>query len=331
MRFLGLMLGVGLGLSSLGWGQTAIVRVGQDNTNTSGYQNFNAGTLGLPRGNTDPATCSVGDRFVNTTTTPGVSKICTSTNTWVLDVLSGGALTSGRVPYATTDGLLTDSAGLQYATTANVTTLTLTAGSSQSSTNLFEIKTNAAALNAALNSSATTWHMRTGLNVWSAAPVGSGFLQAAYQDSALFATGKGIIFSSTNQADGTPDASLSRISAGVIGAGTGATGSVAGSERAASFQASGGTKFTISGCSAGTTVGGASAGTFVSGTTGACTVTITINGATGLTAPTGWSCFAANQTTPANIFSQSGSTTTTATFTGTTVTNDVISFGCLGY
>ncbi len=43
---------------------------------------------------------------------------------------------------------------------------------------------------------------------------------------------------------------------------------------------SGGTKFTASGCSNSTTVGGATAGTFASGTTGACTVTITMNGAT---------------------------------------------------
>ena len=94
---------------------------------------------------------------------------------------------------------------------------------------------------------------------------------------------------------------------------------------------SSGTKFTISGCSAGTTVGGATAGTFASGTTGICTVVITMNGATGLTAPTGWACDAADRTTAADLMTQTASSTTTATMSGTTVSGDVISFKCIGY
>lgn len=94
---------------------------------------------------------------------------------------------------------------------------------------------------------------------------------------------------------------------------------------------SNGTKFTISGCSAGTTVGGATAGSFLSGTTGACTVVITMNGATGLTAPNGWSCHAADLTTPANLISQSASSTTTCTVTGTTFTGDTIQFLAIGF
>ena len=95
-------------------------------------------------------------------------------------------------------------------------------------------------------------------------------------------------------------------------------------------QIVGGTKFTISGCSATTTLGGASAGSFVSGTTGACTVTITMAGAVGATAPTGWSCWV-NDLTTANTLRQSAYTTTTATLTGTTVTSDLITFGCVGF
>lgn len=126
------------------------------------------------------------------------------------------------------------------------------------------------------------------------------------------------------------DTSISRAAANVLAVGTGSAGSTAASLRAASYQ-SGGTKFTASGCSNSTTVGGATAGTFVSGTTGTCTVTITMNGATGLTAPNGWSCHASDQTTPANLIAQSASSTTTATITGTTVTNDVISFSCMAF
>lgn len=112
--------------------------------------------------------------------------------------------------------------------------------------------------------------------------------------------------------------------------GTCATGDTSG-DLALAGIISGGTKFTITGCSAGTTVGGASAGTFVSGTTGTCTVVITLNGATGLTAPNGWVCHADDRTTPANLISQSASSTTTCTVTGTTVSGDVLSFMAIAY
>ena len=97
------------------------------------------------------------------------------------------------------------------------------------------------------------------------------------------------------------------------------------------LQSANGTKFTISGCSAGTTVGGPSSGSFVSGTTGTCTVVITINGATGMTAANGWACHAADLTTPANLISQSASTTTTCTVTGTTNSGDTITFLAMGF
>lgn len=96
------------------------------------------------------------------------------------------------------------------------------------------------------------------------------------------------------------------------------------------YTIAGGTTFTVSGCSSSAPVGGAAAGQFTSGTTGVCTATVTINGATGATAPTGWSCWSADETT-GNLFRQTSSSTTTATFSGTTVTSDVITFGCVGY
>lgn len=87
-----------------------------------------------------------------------------------------------------------------------------------------------------------------------------------------------------------------------------------------------GTKFTASGCSNSTTVGGTQAGTFTSGTTGVCTVTITLP-----TAPNGWTCYASDLTTPANIQSQSASTATSCTVTGTTASGDVVSFMAIGF
>ena len=92
-----------------------------------------------------------------------------------------------------------------------------------------------------------------------------------------------------------------------------------------------GTKFTTSGCSVSATAGGATGGTYTSGTTGACTVVVTMAGATGFTAPAGFVCSADDLTTPANLQSQSASSTTTATITGTTVSGDVVAFHCHGY
>lgn len=105
-------------------------------------------------------------------------------------------------------------------------------------------------------------------------------------------------------------------------------------KNAAGFPATmdaGPTKFTTSGCSVSATTGGSTTGTYTSGTTGACTVVITMNGATGVTATTGWSCYASDRTTPADLITQTASSTTTATLAGTTVSGDVISFGCKGY
>jgi len=117
-----------------------------------------------------------------------------------------------------------------------------------------------------------------------------------------------------------------------IAVGTGSA-DTSGDLRAAGYM-SGGTKFTVSGCSAGTTVGGATAGSFNTGAAGACTATVTLNGATGLTAPNGWSCWAGNiTTTAANPIWQNGGNTTTATFAlnASTANGDTIKWGCLAY
>lgn len=69
------------------------------------------------------------------------------------------------------------------------------------------------------------------------------------------------------------------------------------------------------------------AGFITSNVTGSCVAVLTFNG---FTAPTGWSCGISNATT-ANLISQTGSSTTTATFTGTTVTGDVLRYACSAY
>lgn len=62
--------------------------------------------------------------------------------------------------------------------------------------------------------------------------------------------------------------------------------------------------------------------------TGACTPVVTF---ANWTAVTGWACTISNSTTPANSFQQTASTTTTATFTGVSASNDVIRYVCVPY
>lgn len=68
------------------------------------------------------------------------------------------------------------------------------------------------------------------------------------------------------------------------------------------------------------------AGFITSDTTGSCVSVLTFS----YTAPTGWSCGISNSTT-ANLIRQTGSSTTTATFTGVTVTSDTLRYICNAY
>jgi hypothetical protein len=138
----------------------------------------------------------------------------------------------------------------------------------------------------------------------------------------------GIAFSTTSDPSaGAFDTAMFRDAAGIFKFGKTFGTSTAGLKL--SYVQSAGTKFTASGCSNSATVGGASAGQYTSGTTGTCTVTITMGDTD--TATNGWACFANDLTTVADTQKQSASTTTTATITGTTVSGDVINFGCTAY
>jgi hypothetical protein len=116
-----------------------------------------------------------------------------------------------------------------------------------------------------------------------------------------------------------------------VGVGSGTNGGTNGSLQAAAFETVG-TKFTASGCSISATVGGATAGHFKIGAI-ACTVTITMNGATGFTANNGYSCHANDETTVGGntglYFSANSTTTATLTVPPTgAASGDVIDFAC---
>lgn len=98
----------------------------------------------------------------------------------------------------------------------------------------------------------------------------------------------------------------------------------------------GGTKFTQAptGCTPSATAGGATAGT-ITLASGPCTsIVITMNGATGLTAPTGWTCNVHDRTASTiPAWGETTSSTTTATIPIPTAAGatDVISFNCTGF
>lgn len=92
---------------------------------------------------------------------------------------------------------------------------------------------------------------------------------------------------------------------------------------------SGGTTFTVSGCSNSAHAGGAFAGTVTLGAN-SCSLVVT----PGQTAPTGWTCQAHDRNAPTVLIGgESSSNATTATFTipVTAGSTDVISFSCTGF
>lgn len=98
----------------------------------------------------------------------------------------------------------------------------------------------------------------------------------------------------------------------------------------------GGTKFTLAptGCTPSATSGGATAGT-ITLAAGPCTsIVVTMNGATGLTAPVGWNCAVHDRgATTIPTWGESASSTTTATIPvpGAVGATDVLSFSCTGF
>ena len=84
---------------------------------------------------------------------------------------------------------------------------------------------------------------------------------------------------------------------------------------------------TTGACSGSAAAGGLIAGKFTAAT---CTATTYI--ISGLpTAPTGYTCAAWDQTTPADTLVQTANSTTSSTLTATTVASDVIVFSCMGW
>jgi len=94
----------------------------------------------------------------------------------------------------------------------------------------------------------------------------------------------------------------------------------------------GSTQFTTSGsCTVGSKTGGPRAGTVQLGAAGGCTLTITINGATGYTASVGFNCWGGDRTQPtipAWIESSSTTTTVTMSIPAAASNGDVIGFHC---
>jgi hypothetical protein len=115
-------------------------------------------------------------------------------------------------------------------------------------------------------------------------------------------------------------------STSTAGATVGTTGTSTGAIQFQGFSATG-TLPTLTGtCTTGSQAGGNNAGKF----TATCTSQTVIMTFT-RSAPNGWACKANDLSTPADTLNQTATTTTSATFTGTTVAADVINYQCIGY
>jgi hypothetical protein len=126
----------------------------------------------------------------------------------------------------------------------------------------------------------------------------------------------------------TKDTGLSRSAAGYVVAGNGTAGNATGKFGAASHIATGASPTGTTGsCSASALAGGSTAGKFTAPLCASGTIILS-----GLpAAPTGYTCDAKDQTTPADLLNQTANSTTSVTFTGTTALNDVIVFKCMGW
>lgn len=165
---------------------------------------------------------------------------------------------------------------------------------------------------------------------------GSAFLSPFASPTAAISAGNMFLgslntlkWSSTTAWNGAADTAVSRQSAHTIAFGTGSAGDSNAQTKAAGYI-SVGTKFTSSGgCTETLLAGGATVGVFHAQTVGSCSTIVTMGSSS--VAPTGWLCTVFNSSTPANVWRQSGFSTTSATFTGTAAANDQINFACLGF
>lgn len=136
----------------------------------------------------------------------------------------------------------------------------------------------------------------------------------------------GFTNSNTDPSLGT-DIAISRDAAGVLDVGS-VNGDTTGKVKAAGYLSAGTTFTSNAGCSETSLAGGATAGKFNAGAV-SCTLIVTMGNSA--TAPNGWACRANDLTTSADTMVQTATAATTATFSGTVVSGDVINFSCIGY
>ncbi len=169
------------------------------------------------------------------------------------------------------------------------------------------------------------------INSTSVSLCGNSTENARTSSNGLNIGSKPLIFE--NSLGGSAEVNLVSATSGLLRLGTGTTAGTTsattdGVYAGGAFEVQGST-FTASGCSNGTLVGGASAGSYKSGTSGTCTVTVTMGNS--ITAPNGWGCSVWDTTTTADAQQETTYSQTTVTFSGTTVSGDVIVFACTAF
>lgn len=285
------------------------------------------------RGATAPSACTVGQLFFDTDATAGSNILgCTAANVWTAQggsgLTVGGAVSGGganRILYEDASQNLATTSGFTFSGANLAVPGTVTAGSAIVSGGNVTVAAD----------SALFWNNN---NIRLYAPSGGSALSVRGSDGV--ATGV-VLFSSTE------DNGLSRISAGVIGVGTGAAGSVAGTLAATNYRVA--SKLSVSGTAPTISSG---FGTSPTVPTNNGTAAFTINVGTGGTASsgvvampaatTGWLCTVSPTGAPqaAAIMYSAPTSTTSITITNYTLTtgaalawtaSTVIGVKCVGY
>lgn len=246
---------------------------------------------------------------------------------------AGNAPTSPRSLLVTNQNATNETWTLRNTIASGVTNLTIRGGASNSTSNsLITLMSNSGSTILRIFENGV-YNFDGGTSSPDIRLTGAARLYDNTNGGLLLASNKLVSYANGTSVNGSPtfDVALGRDAAGIININNGTNGTTAANYRAlkSSAQLIAGTTFTASGCSNGTLVGGATAGSYTSGTAGTCTVTVTMGNSA--TATNGWVCSVWDVTTPADIQSMTASNATTATFSGVTVSGDVIKFACVGY
>lgn len=285
------------------------------------------GLAGVSLGARSSDVCATGENGIYTI--GGVLKGCNSGTKFTIPTTAGSGAICSRAVTGTTDTILaSDNGCLIVYTNLSGTAVNLPAGGSAGFTAPFSFSVIPSrpftGYTTAVTITPTTSTIddpflgsgQTSMSVFSNQP--ATIVLKVDNNYATLAGGSGIIYDAGSQVFFAAARTYNFQSAPIINSAYVKSGHLRGN----------GSAPTVTGCG---TIGAGStnmSGRIISSTTGACTPVLTF--ADGATATTEWRCPMDNSTTVGNKMTQTTSTTTTITWTGTTVSGDILRYGVCG-